>query len=215
MSELFLFFSEKRSNSLHITVSVENGVEQALKKHVNGKTQKELAANKVNVWNITDFFQSTPESSDHTQSSSDVKSSIFTSNMLDVKNKTVRVELKYALNVMKIHSSFNFCGNLGEFLRDIFSDSPTVSYFTLGQTKFLYLIKFGIAPWITQKLMNQVSTPPYLSVFIDDSHNSVLEMEQMDLQVRFWCLESNVSKTKYVRSQFNIVQLQMLYWKSF
>ena len=49
MSELFLFFSEKRSNSLHITVSVENGVEQALKKHVNGKTQKELAANKVNV----------------------------------------------------------------------------------------------------------------------------------------------------------------------
>ena len=86
-------------------ISVENGVENVLKKHANGKTHKELAAaKKVNVLNITDFFQSTPELSassstdapggNDTQSSSNAQSSIFTSNMLDVKNKATTAELK-------------------------------------------------------------------------------------------------------------------------
>ena len=43
-------------------ISVENGVEDVLKQHANGKTHKELvAAKKVNVLNITDIFQSTFE----------------------------------------------------------------------------------------------------------------------------------------------------------
>ena len=36
----------------------------------------------------------------------------------------------------------------------------------------------------------------------DDSHNSVQEMDQMDLQVRFWFSECNVSKANCLRSQF-------------
>ena len=140
-------------------------MENALKKHTNDKTHKELAAaKKVNMLNITDFFQITLESSaswsisapggNDTRSSSDAQSSIFTSNMLDVKNKATRAEIKYAQTVVKHHSSFNSCADLGEFLKDIFSGSPTVSNFTLGKTKFVYLIKFGIAPWIRQNLMN-------------------------------------------------------------
>ena len=50
--------------------------------------------------------------------------------------------------------------------------------------------------------MNQVSTSQYFSVLFDDLHNSVLEIEQMDLQERIWCSESNVSKTRYLESQF-------------
>ena len=50
--------------------------------------------------------------------------------------------------------------------------------------------------------MNQVSTSQYFSVLFDDLHNSVLEIEQMDLQERIWCSESNVSKTSYLESQF-------------
>ena len=37
------------------------------------------------------------------------------------------------------------------------------------------------SPWIRQKVMNQISTSPYFNVPFDDLHNSVLEMEQMDL----------------------------------
>ena len=124
--------------------------------------------------------------------------------MLDVKSKASRAEIKYALRVMKHHLLLTSCVDLAEFLNFIFSGSPIVSNFTLGKTKCMYLIKFSIALWIRQKLMNQVSTSPYLSVSFDDSYNSVLEMKQMDLQVRFWCLESS-----------NIMQLQMPYWMSF
>ena len=43
-------------------ISVQNGVNNALKKHINGKTHKEVAAaKKVNMLNIRDFFQSTPD----------------------------------------------------------------------------------------------------------------------------------------------------------
>ena len=111
-------------------ISVENGVEDVLKQHANGKTHKELvAAKKVNVLNITDIFQSTFELSaslrtnapcgNDTWSSPDAQSSIFTSNMLYIKNKATRAEIKYALRVVKHHSSFNFCPDLAEFLRDI------------------------------------------------------------------------------------------------
>lgn len=62
-------------------------------------------------------------------------------------------EMKYALRVVKHYSSFNSCADLAEFLRDIVS--LTVPNFTVGKTKCLYLIKFGIAPWIRRKLINQ------------------------------------------------------------
>ena len=192
---------------------VENGVEDVLKQHANGKTHKELvAAKKVNVLNLTDIFQSTFELSaslstnapcgNDTWSSPDAQSSVFTSNMLHIKNKATRAEIKYALRVVKQHSSFNFWPDLAEFLRDIFSDSPTVSNFTLGKTKYMYLIKFGIASWIREKVMNQVSASPYVSLPFDHSHKSVPEMEQMDLQVRFWYSESNVCKIRCLGSQF-------------
>ena len=95
-------------------ISVENGVEDALKKHANSKTHKELAAaKKMNLFNITDFFQSIPESSaslttnasseNDTQSPSDAQSSTFTSNMLDVKTKVTRGDTKYALRFVKRH----------------------------------------------------------------------------------------------------------------
>ena len=45
-------------------ISVQNGVNNALKKHISGKAHKEVAAaKKVNMLNIRDFFQSTRESS--------------------------------------------------------------------------------------------------------------------------------------------------------
>ena len=199
-------------------ISVENGVEDALKKHANGKTHKGLVSKKG--VNITDFFQSRSTSSESPATvtsssnseattsgtsggtSSGSQSSGAISNMLDASNKAIRAEVKYALRVVKHHSSFNSCGDLGEFLKDVFSDSPTVSKFTFGKTKCMYLIKFGIAPWIRQKLNEQVSASPFFSASFDDSHNSVLEMEQMDLQIRYWCPESNVAKTRYLGSQF-------------
>ena len=94
-----------------------------------------------------------------------------------VQKATSVEEMKYTLRVVKHYSSFNSCAELGEFLRDIVSDSLTFPNFTVGKTKCLYLIKFGIAPWIRQKLINQTPTSPCFNVSLDNSHNSVLKMD--------------------------------------
>ena len=47
----------------------------------------------------------------------------------------------------------------------------------------MYTIKYGIAPYVKEKLSEKLSSSPYFSVSFDESHNSILEMEQMDLQV--------------------------------
>ena len=94
-----------------------------------------------------------------------------------VQKATSAEEMKYRLRVVKHYSSFNSCAELGEFLRDIVSENLTFPNFTVGKTKCLYLIKFGIAPWIRQKLINQTPTSPYFNVSLDNSHNSVLEMD--------------------------------------
>ena len=63
-------------------------------------------------------------------------------------------------------------------------------------------IKYGIAPYAKEKLSEKLSSLPYFSVSFDESHNSILEMEQMDLQVRFWCPDQNLPSTRYWGSQF-------------
>lgn len=65
----------------------------------------------------------------------------------------------------------------------------------------MYLITSGVAPWIEQKLMNQVSASPYFNVSFYDSHNYVLEMEQMNFQVRFG-VSRLIFLVRYLGSQF-------------
>ena len=94
-------------------------------------------------------------------------------------------------------SSFRSCDDLEEFYKDIFNDSSIASKFTFGKTKCMYTIKYGIAPYVKEKLSEKLSFSPYFSVSFDESHNSVLETEQMDLQVRFWCPDQNLAITRY------------------
>ena len=103
--------------------------------------------------------------------------------LVDLDTEAQRAEIKSALRVVKQHSSFHSCDDLREFYKDIFNDSSIASKFTFGKTKCMYTIKYGIAPYVKEKLSEKLSSLPYFSVSFDESHNSVLEMEQMDLQV--------------------------------
>lgn len=66
----------------------------------------------------------------------------------------------------------------------------------------MYTIKFGISPCVKETLSEKLSSSTYFSVSFDESHNSALEMEQMDMQVRFWCPDQNIAITRYWGSQF-------------
>ena len=199
-------------------VNVENGVEDALKKHAKGKTHNEKMPKESDgsALRITDFLSSTTtstttssatsSSSSPTLFSTSSSSSAFLSSALTPfltgGDLVLKAEIKSALRVVKNHDSFNSCSDLGEHYRDIFPDSETASKFTFGKTKCMYLIKHGISPWVVESVINSFLSSPFFSVSFDDSHNKVLEMEQMDIQVRYWCPVRNIALTRYLGSQF-------------
>ena len=100
-------------------------------------------------------------------SSSSTNTSI--SNEFDACTMAAMAEGKIGLRVVKYHESFNSCSNLGEFLEDVIDDSPIVDNITFGK---IYVIKFGIALWVRDKLVQNVATSILYSVSFDDSHNA-------------------------------------------
>lgn len=202
---------------------MENGVEDALKKHARGNGHKVNLLNLTNppAVRITDF---TPGPSSSSSASSSVSSSETAKTTTTTTATTtsarrpisttptlvpfadgdlvVKAEIKSALRIVKHHSSFNSCVDLGAHYKDIFPDSETATKFSFGKTKCMYLIKFGISPWVLESVTNAMSSSPFYSISFDDSHNSVLEMEQMDIQVRYWCPINSIAVTRYLGSQF-------------
>ena len=83
--------------------------------------------------------------------------------LVDLDMEVQRAEIKSALRVVKQHSSFRSCDDLGEFYKDIFNDSSIASKFTFGKTKCMYTIKYGIAPYVKEKLSEKLSSLPYFS----------------------------------------------------
>ena len=76
------------------------------------------------------------------------------------------MEVQRAL--VKQHSSFRSCDDLGEFYKDIFNDSSIASKFTFAKTKCMYTIKYGIAPYVKEKLSEKLSSSPYFRKILQD-----------------------------------------------
>ena len=58
--------------------------------------------------------------------------------------------------------------------------------FTLGKTKCGYYITYGIAPYFGELIKTWINKWPCFSLSFDESLNRVLEVEQMDMNVRYW-----------------------------
>ena len=63
----------------------------------------------------------------------------------------------------------------------MFQDSPTASKLSLGATKMSYLLNFGIAPYFKNLLLDEIKASPYYVLSFDESLNTVLQKDQMDV----------------------------------
>ena len=88
--------------------------------------------------------------------------------LVDLDMEVQRAEIKPALRVVEQHSSFRSCDDLGEFYKDIFNDSSIASKFTFAKTKCMYTIKYGIAPYVKEKLSEKLSSSPYFRKILQD-----------------------------------------------
>ena len=79
----------------------------------------------------------------------------------------------------------------------MFSDSKIAENFKLSKTKCGYYLTYGIAPCLKSNITKSILKAPYFTIMFDESLNSVLQNEQMDIQIRYWSDEDCKVQTKY------------------
>ena len=83
----------------------------------------------------------------------------------------------------------------------MFPDSAIAKLVTLGKTKCGYCISYGIAPYFGEFIKILTNKSPHFSLFFDESLNRELQVEQIDMNVRYWDDNNGLAKLNYVTSQ--------------
>ena len=190
----------------------------ALRSHMDGKKHKE----RVNIVNSTVALpvQRQDSGADGDQSSgagggSAGQSSVTSSqppkcrckccdhmnmDMRSVTNRELKVaDIWWALNMVDSGFSFSSCNNIAFVMKQLFPDSSIASKFTLGETKCMYVINYGLAPFCKKLLTKKLSGEPFVLMF-DESPNKRLQLEQLDVLVRFW--DCGSVKSRFLDSSF-------------
>ena len=67
---------------------------------------------------------------------------------------------------------------------------------------WILYINFGLAPCFQEELVHDIKKSPFHSILCDKYMNKILQMEQMDPHINYWCDGNNKVKTNYFDSQF-------------
>ena len=120
--------------------------------------------------------------------SSNCRSCKTTTNLtsLVIKSAVTKAEILWCLKTVLSFSLFHSCENILNLFSVVFSDSDTAKSFSVRKTTCAYYINFGIAPYFKDLLLEKLKSSKYIVVSYDDSLNTILEEEQMDILVRFF-----------------------------
>ena len=119
------------------------------------------------------------------------------------KDDTLRAEILWAMKCLHSHYSCNSSSSVHKLFQTMFPDSAIAKQFSCGKTKCLYLIKYGLAPYFHQKVVDTIQKPGCLfTVCFDESFNRVIQEEQMDLVLHFWDNERKQVISRYFGSKF-------------
>lgn len=117
------------------------------------------------------------------------------------KDVTV-AEIRWCLKVVMSSMSFRTCIDICDLFKTIFHDSQIAKDMSISKTKCSYFISYGIAPYVKKNLLKNVQKACFYVISFDESMNSVLQEEQLDVILRFWDANDNMVKTRYFDSQF-------------
>ena len=114
----------------------------------------------------------------------------------------INAEILWTLKCVMGHFSFRSCAQINSLFSAMFKDSEIAAKMKFGKTKCSYFINYGLAPYIKEQLEKYISSSPLYVVSFDESMNSVLQNEQMDVAIRFWNNSKKQSETRYLTSEF-------------
>ena len=94
------------------------------------------------------------------------------------------------LKLIESHSSYRSCLVLSRLFRKMFPDSEIASKFKLSKKIQLH--------YFFSMLVKVINASPFYNLTYDESLNTLLQKEQMDVQIRYWSVEKVCSETRYL-----------------
>ena len=115
-----------------------------------------------------------------------------------VTDGKIRWTLKNALSSF----SFGCWDGLSGLFKAMLPDSAVAEKFYPQKDKCAYYLNYGIAPHFRSILVDEVQKSEYYAASFDESLNSVIQIGQMDLVVKYWDDVLNRVCTRYLDSSF-------------
>ncbi|XP_065125255.2 uncharacterized protein [Paramisgurnus dabryanus] len=113
---------------------------------------------------------------------------------------TMRAEVIWCLNTAANHHSLNSNEGISDIFKSMFPDSDIAKTFTCGKDKTGYIMRFGLAPFFKQQLVDTINKAGSFVLMFDESLNQSTKKKQLDVHVRFW--DDDCVQSRYLGSQF-------------
>ena len=82
----------------------------------------------------------------------------------------------------------------------MFPDSDIAKTFTYGKDKTGYIMRFGLANFFKQQVIDTINQEGPFVLMFDESLNHSTKKKQLDVHVRFW--DEDCVQSRYLGSQF-------------
>jgi len=100
------------------------------------------------------------------------------------------------------HQSLRSQEGISNLFKRMFPDSQIAQDMKLSRTKAGYLVTHGLGPLFELEAKNKLKNVDHFVACFDESHNKVINKEQMDIAVKLWDTSRNEVITKYWKSLF-------------
>ena len=109
-------------------------------------------------------------------------------------------ETMWALNM--IHNGYTFSSNLDNsfVFKTMFPDSYITHTFSMAETKSIYTITYGVAPYVQSMLEKRIKESREYVLLFDETLNKDFQKKQVDLLARIWDIDEISSR--YLTSVF-------------
>ncbi|KAI4804159.1 hypothetical protein KUCAC02_025796 [Chaenocephalus aceratus] len=81
----------------------------------------------------------------------------------------------------------------------MFPDSEIAKTFTCGKDKTGYIVRFGLAPYFKEQLVNSINEAGPFVLMFDESLNQATKKKQMDVHIRYW--DDGCVRARYLGSK--------------
>ena len=114
----------------------------------------------------------------------------------------MKAKIMWALKTVVSGLSHNSNNNISNCFRAMFPNNATAEQFSLGRTKFTYVVNHGLSPYFKELLPDNVNLSDCFVISFDESLNSVTQSCEMDITIRYWDILAQIMRVRCWGSKF-------------